>query len=291
MKRIVSALAVCLLALTSVNAQDGKGKHVMDYHTGADIQHGTNIVRHWDYQNRVLKHQSVREDDVYWHKQYISAINLKLRKNQPLYFPVYPTLYRKSFVSHVIEAVTERKILQAYEDEYFTEKLTAEEVAKSLYRIDTVEVEDWETGAIVMQPDTITILSSDIIEILVREERFFDKKRGVMDVRIIGICPVALVENSETGEYEKQKLFWFYYPEARPMLANANIYNVYNSAERMTMDEFFLKRLYSSVIKKESNLQDRSIFDYANYRKIDQLLEAERIKEDIRSFEHDLWFY
>ncbi len=291
MKRIFSALTVCLLALTSANAQDNKSKHVLDYHVGPAIQQGTNIIRHYDYQNRTLKHQPVREDDVYWHKEYISAINLKLKNNQPLYFPTYPDLYRKSFVQHVFDAVIGSKTLQAYEDQYFTEKLSGEEVASRLYRIDTVEVEDWDTGAIVLQPDTINVLPSDIHEILIREERFFDKKRGVMDRRIIGICPVALVENVETGEFEKQQIFWFYYPAARPMLANANIWNSYNSAERMTMDEYFVKRLYTAVIKSESNLQNRSIFEYANYRKLDQLLEAERIREELRNFEHDLWYY
>ncbi len=289
MKRIFSVLAVCLLALTGAEAQDSK--HVLDYHVGPDIQQGTNIIRHYDYQNRTLKHQTVREDDVYWHKEYISAINLKLKNNQPLYFPTYPDLYRRSLVQHIFDAVIKSKTIQAYDDQYFGEKLSGEEVATSLYRIDTIEVEDWETGAIVMEPDTINILASDIVEILIREERFFDKKRGIMERRIIGMCPVALVENTETGEYEKQQLFWFYYPSARPMLANANMYNTYNSMERLTMDEFFVKRLFTSVIKSESNMQNRSIFEYANYRKLDQLLEAERIKEQIRNFEHDLWYY
>ncbi len=58
----------------------------------------------------------------------------------------------------------------------------------------------------------------------------------------------------------------------------------------MTMDEFFLKGLYTSVIKKESNMQDREILDY-NTNKIDRLMESERIKEELRNFEHDLWNY
>ena len=58
----------------------------------------------------------------------------------------------------------------------------------------------------------------------------------------------------------------------------------------MTYDEFLQKRLFASVITKETNLYDRSIFEYKKDR-MQQLLEADRIKNDIRNMESDLWEY
>ena len=39
------------------------------------------------------------------------------------------------------------------------------------------------------------------------------------------------------------------------------------------------------------NVYDRYINEYNALNSYEQLLEAERIKEEIRNFEHDLWEY
>ncbi len=290
MKRIVSLLSLCALACTTlVNAQDTQDKRVYNPVIGSQNQQGTYVLRNDDFNNRVLPFVAVSEDDVYWKKEYKSVINLKVKKNQVLYYPTYPTRYRKSFADVVIGAAKNKEI-KAYDDEYFGDELSVEKLQKRLFSIEKITRENWDTGEEETIIDTTQVLSSDIIEILVREEKFFDKKRSVLDQRIIGMAPVALVQNKETGEWEKQILFWFYYPEARQLLANSRVYNEYNSFQNMSMDELFLKRLYTSTYLKESNLQDRSIGDY-NLSKRARLLEAERIKEELRNFEHDLWNY
>ena len=48
----------------------------------------------------------------------------------------------------------------------------------------------------------------------------------------------------------------------------------------MTYDEFLTKRLYTSTIIKETNMYDRAIYEYKRAKY--QLLEADRIKNDIR---------
>ena len=49
-----------------------------------------------------------------------------------------------------------------------------------------------------------------------------------------------------------------------------------------------MKRDFSSLIYKESNVYDRDIQEYiANSR--DQRIESERITENLRKFESDLW--
>jgi gliding motility associated protien GldN len=133
--------------------------------------------------------------------------------------------------------------------------------------------------------------SRDVLEYLIKEDWFFDKQRSVMEVRILGICPVAYKENPATGQIEKEQLFWLWFPEARPLLANHEVFNRYNDAERRTFDEIFHKRMFTSYITKESNVYDRLVYDYKRYSSMEQLLEAERIKEQIRNFEHDLWEY
>jgi gliding motility associated protien GldN len=113
-------------------------------------------------------------------------------------------------------------------------------------------------------------------------------KRGVMEVRIVGICPVMEVVDQRTGEVRgEQPMFWIHFEQARNYLAGYRIYNPNNYAQRITYDDAFIKRFFSSLIYKQDNTMDRRIADYE--QGIDALLEAEDIKNDIFTFEHDLW--
>ena len=85
-----------------------------------------------------------------------------------------------------------------------------------------------------------------------------------MLVRILGICPVMKERN---GEEIPEPLFWIYFPEARPVFAQAEIFNRSNDAARRTYDEIFLKRIFSSYIYKEQNTYDRRISEYPRPRR------------------------
>ena len=148
-----------------------------------------------------------------------------------------------------------------------------------------------EAGDSPMKREAPTFKRKDIKKWLVKEHWFFDKQRSVMDVRIIGICPVY-DERDQSGELtgEDVKLFWFYFPECRRELKNALAFNMAkNEAENKTYEDIFMKRMFASTIVKEGNVQNRAIEDYMIG--LDAILEAERIKQEIFNIEHDLWEY
>jgi len=287
----IALTGLALIASSTMFAQT----NVLDYNSSPSATDGHAFVKHHDYQNRILEYPFVREDDILWSKTYVQRIDLRQRKNHPLYFPQYPVKLgsgqvRMNMADNLLKAIVSDRTLTAYEDEYFDEVKSVEAINKLMFAIDTVEYEDIDTGELISELDTVRVESKDIKEFLIVEDRFFDKKRSVIDVRILGICPVAEIMNKETYEIEKVKLFWVWLPEARQILANSTVYNTSNSIERMTYDEFLHKRLFASVITKETNLYDRAIFEYKKNR-MQQLLEADRIKNDIRNMESDLWEY
>jgi gliding motility associated protien GldN len=141
-------------------------------------------------------------------------------------------------------------------------------------------------------PTLVWINSNDIIEYRLKEDWFFDKERSQLDVRILGIAPIVYDgEKDLDGEFKlikgKKVLFWLYFPHCRFVLVNYNIYNPKNDAQWMSFDDLFMKRQFSSTIYKQSNTFDRTIDTYKSG--VEALYESQRITEELRNFEHDLW--
>jgi gliding motility associated protien GldN len=146
---------------------------------------------------------------------------------------------------------------------------------------------DW--SAVYPPSDTLWFKSSDIVQYRLKEDFFFDKERSVLDRRIIGIAPVIYNKDNNGNVTGFRELFWLYFPECRYVFQNFFVQNRNNDAQRMSFDDLFWKRMFQSYIIKETNLYDREIDSYK--AGVDALLEAERIKEKIFTFEHDLWSF
>jgi len=222
-----------------------------------------------------------------------------------LYYPENPIGDRMSLISLLMWGV-QNQGLTAYDesegDEFATVMTVKEIEDKFGAKDEKVMVEDVENPDGPMIETTIegTYSTSEVKRYLVKEMWFFDKQRSVLDVRIIGICPIreftreSLDDEDEEEEsmesIKKKKLFWVYFPEARKILANHEVFNPNNDSERKSFDDIFFKRYFSSYIVQESNAySNRIIADYTIG--LESLLEAERIKESIFNFEQDLWEY
>jgi gliding motility associated protien GldN len=238
-----------------------------------------------------IPYTSIREADVMWSKRIWRVIDMRQKINLPFYYPTDIQKGRQSLMQILYNGVNENTIT-AYSssDEEFQTKMTPAELSKTLNKVDTLRLtrnyEPYE------EYDTIIpqlFSPSEVFLIRVKEDWFFDKQRSVMDVRIIGLCPVK-EEMDNNGEFKGyRQLFWVYFPECRKLFANNEVYNRWNDAERRTYEDVFFKRLFGSYIYKESNVYDRKISQYA--KGMDGLLEAERIKEELFIKEHDLWEY
>lgn len=249
----------------------------------------------------IQDYQYVRESDVMWSTKIERVIDLREKMNQVFYYPLSPINDRQNLIDVLIQAIQEGSITaygNASKDDEFQSPMSASEVDNiglnelGLQPVVIDEIEDPETGDALLDTtyNNFSDYSHNVKNYRIKEEWFFDKQRSVMEVRIIGICPV-IDRFDEDGIYTGQtSLFWVYFPEARKILSKAEVFNHRkNDAARLTYDDIFHKRFFSSRIVKESNKYDRFIRDYKEG--IDALLEAEKIKEEIFNLEHDLWEY
>jgi gliding motility associated protien GldN len=179
---------------------------------------------------------------------------------------------------------------------------TFEPVASLLTGEDSVIVDPFtgvETTVTQEVQKKARILSEHIVQYRLKEDWFFDKERSLLDVRILGIAPViykgGVVEDvkNNPGPIESsagyQILFWLYFPHCRFVFNNYFVYNDANDAQWMSFDDLFWKRRFASVMYKESNVYERKIETYKTG--VDALMESEKIKEEIRTIEHDVWSF
>lgn len=243
---------------------------------------------------RPVPYPYVREADVMWAKRIWRTIDLREKMNHPYYYPEVPhngimslfDLIRCNLATGRVTAFDN----PAFDDE-FRVKMSAEQVSRLLVQTEVVDVEDpFNPGT--YRRDTIRTetSSSDITAYWIKEDWFFDKQRSVMEVRILGICPLASKKDPSTGDVIGYKpLFWIYFPQLRPVLARQKAFIGNNFALPLSYEDMFIKRMFSGYAHKESTVYDRTVNSYASG--IDAMMETERIKDDIRNIENDLWHY
>ncbi len=239
-----------------------------------------------------LAYTTIREADVVWSKTIWRKIDLKERINFPYYFPLYAHHSGHLSLFNILKkGVLENKITpysHSTAEGELSQPMKMGEFLQLIAKIDTITVYDVkENGEAYNYPKAVsdTLATETIMQYYIKETWFFDKQRSVMDVRIMGICPV---------KYDMDKdllipLFWVSYPQCRAWLSTFKAVNGKNDGMELSFDQLFMKRKFNSVIIKESNVYDRFIHEYAHG--IDGLLESERVKESLLNFELDMWEY
>jgi gliding motility associated protien GldN len=233
--------------------------------------------------NRVVPYPYLRESDMLWSARHWERIYTKEKMNLALYYPEIEIPDRKSLFNVLIDGIiNESTITEVYDDDRFRRPLTIEEVQQRIMKLDTIR--DPDDPSIILLIDTISIRPKDVVAWDIKSDWFFDKQRGELKNRIIGISPFVRDKNGDV-----YNLFWVWFPDARYALSTHVVFNFNNDTQRLTFDQLFHLRKFSSVVYKEDNVYDRAIKDYKRNSSMDQLLEANYIREKLRNLEHDLW--
>ena len=235
-------------------------------------------------ERRVLPYQHLREADIFWEKRIWRVIDIREKMNLPFAYP------EKPFFTILMDAAVNNEItVYSTEDDKFTNKLQPDEVASMGATVDTVITFDPETYEEQIQIVRNELNPEDVMRFRIKEVWFFDEQTSMLQVRILGIAPLIDVKD-DNGNFKYEKpMFWVYYPECREVLARHQVFNAGNDASPNSWEDLLEMRFFSSYIYKQSNVHDFRLQDYLTG--VDLLLEADKIKQEIFNFEHDLWSY
>jgi gliding motility associated protien GldN len=248
-------------------------------------------------ERKVVPWPYLREADVFWAKRITRVIDVREKQNQCMQWPKNPL----SLVLY--NAVRDGKLIP-YVDDSLRSVMTVEEFLGRGSDTDYVETPYDENDPTLTRTDTVITPfrpEEKIKKYRVLEDWIFDKKESRMYVRIIAIAPQfsPKVAGIELGEQDLCVLKYHKSPDdadrndVRDITVNMEVFNRQNDAARVTFDDWFEQRLFSSYITKEANQYDNRIKEFEEFRdnKVAAMLESERIKYDLFEKEHDLWEY
>jgi len=245
-----------------------------------------------------------RADDIVWSRIVYRVIDMREKQNYQLYFPLRANDDYKSLFKLMLDAVCAgvnvyrkdpRDLRPSFKNALEGEDLSKafafdNEMDNNLIQVDTV------TKQRTFQNDKYITYVKNQLKFLIQEIVFFDKHTSRLYSKIIAIAPLyALhpdnIESKESMQYFRGSvLCWFAFDELRPYLAKQIVIPNGNETERLTYDEFFAQKLYSSYLLGDSNMYNRTLLEYeADPVKIKK--EQARIETEIMNFEQDLWEY
>lgn len=256
--------------------------------------------------DKPLEYGYIDDRDIFWSKVVWEFVDLNERLNLPFYYPIDTMRIasdRRSLYDTLLRGIKQNKITEVYDDSYFTARMSYEEIQSKLVRYDTLpeafDILNADPSADISEyVDKYTIDSEHIEAFMVKGVWYIDTRQGEMKYRLLGIAPIAPDvqtigrDNLGNNVDERLPLFWVFYPNAREVMHEMKVFNPNNAAFPISFDHLLNAHRFNALIYKEENVYgDREVKSYVKGNSLFQVLESEKLKEDIRNKELDIWNY
>lgn len=247
-----------------------------------------------------MEYGYIEDKDIIWSKVVWEVVDFNERLNQPFYRSSDGLLTESSSLyDALVDGVRSGAISEVYDDEYFTTKMTYDQIVSRTAKKDTQQFyfDMIDAGE---EPDPALIFnfevnSNDIKMMKMKGMWYIDRRLGEMKYRLLGLCimgPDAQALGTQFDDGTFVDLFWIWYPDARKVLNNYSVFNPANSSSTVTFDDVLNARRFSSVLYKAQTIYGITpIQDYIPKDSKGQLEENDRIKTSILQSEADMWNY
>ena len=265
-----------------------------------------------------------RRDDVAWARVVYRVIDMRFKQNYQLYAPVSPDdpQYRSLFRT-MLAAIQDG--MPVYEKSsnigeikpLFAEPMPKEMIPTILNTDRTGELGDgniatseymllnYDSVADVMKFNNFAYNTfvRNQLKYIIQEVIFFDRHYSRLFKKITAIAPL----NADNATFYEgmpvmealygQILFWVPFDAFRPYMAKQYMTPKKNDNQRVTYDEFFEQRKFSSYIIGTNNVYNRMIPELVSSKLEGEALreaikkEQDRVENELLNVEQDLWEY
>lgn len=265
-----------------------------------------------------------RPDDIAWARIVYRVIDMRFKQNYQLYAPTSPDdpqysslfrtmltaiqngmpVYEKSInigdIKPVFHAPMPKEMIPTILNTDRTGELGDGDIATSEYMLlnyDSIADEMKFNGY------SYKNFVRNQLKYIIQEVVFFDRHHSRLFKKITAIAPL----NADNATFYEgmpvmealygQILFWVPFDSFRPYLAKQYMTPKKNDYQRITLDEFFEQRKFSSYIIGANNIYNRMVPEMVSSQlEGEELREAirkeqERIENELLNVEHDIWEY
>ena len=267
-----------------------------------------------------------RTEDIVWSRFIYRVIDMRYKQNYQLYFPVtsadpqYRNLFKVMLDAIVDGMPVYEKSQEPGDIKPRLETPLAKDQIPGLLNTDREGISDGDIATsdyMLIHYDSVTDKMSfndymyqqyvrNQLKFMILEIVFFDKHYSRLFSKIIAIAPMSSedIEGEDTpitdALYQSIR-FWVVYDDFRPYMARQYMIPQNNDSKRVTFEQFFAQKLYTSYIIGDSNMYDRMLAQAATRGRdeqedkaiIEQELkkEQQRLENELMTFELDLWEY
>lgn len=276
---------------------DNNGVVGLDTIIRRSLRNDNAIERNLQKDRTPLPYQHIREDDAIFRERVWREIDIREKVNLPFRYSADEDNGNQRFITILMNAIRKEEV-QAFDasvDDRFTTPISWDKIQDAVAgKVDTTPVYSIDDPTKIDKYKVVRneFNPDDIIKYRIKEEWVFDKQTSRLYVRILGIAPLKTLYRPDGTERGSTPMFWIYYPDLRATLAKYEVYNPKNFGARMSWEELFESRMFSSYITK-STIDNASNKTLAQSIKdpLFRLLEGEKIKDKIFNYEQDLWSY
>ena len=190
----------------------------------------------------------------------------------------------------IMDAIKAEKLIP-YADDKFTSRLTYTKLMRKLSDSSVVPEFD-STGVQIGSHSVFNAFNPEsITKFEIKEDIFYDKVHGRLITQIVGLAPVLKIKTSAGDYVGTTHPFWLYFPQCRNPFAGREVYDTQRDLYNISYDDIFIQHDFRTQIVKESSPDDLSIEAKFPNDEEKQKKESDRIENELRNFQKNLWKY
>jgi len=230
-----------------------------------------------------------KPEDVVWQRDLYKTLDLNLKENAALYYPVTPTDGRMNLFCTIFRLMNVGK-LPAYEY-----KMDAIEHFDKASRIHFKDMLDryyipYEIDGNSIKIEDVDIPSGEVQSYYIKESSYYDQYTATYHSKVVAICPVLhRAADDFSMDLRTYPLFWVKYEDLEPYLNNTIVMTSdINNASTMSAADYFASNKYKGDIYMTTNMQNKSLSQlYPNDS--DMVMAQKNIEKQMVDFEEHIW--